>query len=67
MFKNPVQSFMIGVILGGLFYVFLTAMSLPDVWVSYSTNECVNVINYVEGQNYSCENMPTKFNHVWVK
>lgn len=67
MFKNLCGSIVFGVFCGGIAYAFLWAMSLPDVWVSYSTNECVNVINYVEGQNYSCENMPAKFNHVWVE
>lgn len=40
------------------------AMSIPDVVVSYSTGNCVEVINYAD-TNYSCENMPTKYNHVW--
>ena len=51
-----------------LFYAFLDkAFSIPDVQFSYSSNECVKVLNYVDGENYSCENMPTKFNHVWVQ
>lgn len=52
---------------GLLIYVVLTALSMPDVWFSYSTDECVKVVNYVEGDNYSCENLPSKFNHVWVE
>lgn len=52
---------------GLLIYAVLTALSLPDVWFSYSTDECVKVVNYVEGDNYSCENLPSKFNHVWVE
>lgn len=55
------------VIVGMLVFAFDVGASLPDVWFSYSTNECVKVINYVEGQNYSCENLPTKFYHVWVE
>lgn len=43
------------------------ALALPDVWFSYSTNECVKVLNYAEGDNYSCENLPRKFHHVWVE
>ena len=39
----------------------------PDVHISHSTNECVKVINYTEEQLFSCENMPTKYNKVWVK
>ena len=49
----------------------LSAMlNIPDVLVSYSTNECVEVVNYTEAdaiENYTCNNLPSKFNHVWVK
>ena len=50
-----------------LFSLLDKAFSIPDVHFSYSTNECVKVLNYVEGENYSCENLPRKFNHVWVQ
>lgn len=47
------------------------ALSIPDVHKSYSTRECVTVENYpgfVFGKDtFSCENMPSKFNLVWVK
>ena len=42
------------------------AMSIPDMEVSYSTGECVSVINYAD-TTYSCENQPQKYNHIWVK
>ena len=42
------------------------ALTIPDVHVSYSTNDCVEVVNWSD-TNYSCENMPKKYNHVWVK
>jgi len=42
------------------------AMSVPDMHVSYSTGECVKVINYTDTK-YSCENQPQKYNHIWVK
>jgi hypothetical protein len=58
---------MVAVSLFVLMFVFAKAASIPDVHVSYSTDECVKVINYVEGENYSCENLPSKFNHVWVQ
>lgn len=48
-------------IVAGLSY----ASSIPDVHVSYSTGECVTVINYAD-TNYSCENQPKKYNHIWV-
>lgn len=50
-----------------LVYFFLAMMAIPDVWFSYSTDECVKVVNYDKDYNYSCENLPTKFNHVWVE
>jgi hypothetical protein len=49
-------------VLGVSFY-----SAIPDVHVSHSTNECVTVINYTDEDTYSCENMPTKYNKVWVK
>ena len=55
----------------GLFVAFDYSMSLADVHVSYSTNECMGVTTYqgvfFDSLGYSCENMPTKFNHVWVQ
>ena len=47
------------------------AFSLPNVLESYSTGECVEVENYpgivFNQEMYSCENMPSKFYHVYVK
>lgn len=56
----------VGVLGAGLVYSMNSALSLPDVHVSYSTNECVKVVNYTDTV-YSCENLPTKFYHVWTK
>lgn len=50
-----------------LFYVLEASLSIPDVHFSYSTDTCVKVINYTDEDNYSCENLPSKFNHVWVQ
>lgn len=55
-------------LIGGMFmYAINNAVSLPDVHFSYSTGECVEVINYAEGHKYTCDNQPTKFYHVWVE
>lgn len=47
------------------------AFSIPTVKMSYSSNTCVEVENYPSTffgtTEYSCENMPEKFNHVWVQ
>jgi len=48
-------------------YGFSFYAAIPDVLVSHSTDECVTVINYTDEDIYSCENMPTKYNKVWVK
>lgn len=52
---------------GTIFCVLQVMSSIPDVYFSYSTDECVLVLNYHEDDNYSCDNLPTKFNHVWVQ
>jgi hypothetical protein len=47
------------------------AFSIPNVLESYSTRECVEVENFpgiiFNQETYSCENMPSKFYHVYVK
>lgn len=50
----------------GIVALMLSAASIPDVHTSYASGECVKVINYTD-DNYSCENMPTRYNNVWVK
>ena len=65
--SNLFVGVMVGIIAGFMCYAFLTAASLPDVWFSYSTGDCVKVLNYAEGDNYSCENLPKRFYHVWVE
>ena len=42
------------------------ALKMPDVHFSYSTDSCVKVVNYTDEQ-FTCENYPSKFNHVWVQ
>ena len=70
MSKTTVDALMvllIGIAIAIFAYSVVYAMTLPDVWFSYSTGECVNVLNYKETDTYSCENLPEKFNHVWVQ
>lgn len=69
---NKIKDYLIGgacaLAIGAvLFFAVIKASELPDVWFSYKTQDCVQVVNYVEGQNYSCENLPPKYYHVWVK
>ena len=65
--KVILTSSVIAALGAGFLYAANAALSIPDVYVSYSTDECVNVVNYREGDDYTCENMPKKFNHVWVQ
>lgn len=37
----------------------------PIVQVSYKSNECVKVIS--NDSSHSCENLPRKYVHEWVK
>jgi hypothetical protein len=36
------------------------------VLVSNSTGECVDVFNYREKDQYTCQNLPDRYNHIWV-
>jgi hypothetical protein len=57
-----------GVLIFGMFYhAITTGASLPDVHVSYSTQKCIKVVNYVEGHKYTCNDLPSHYYHVWVK
>ena len=59
-----------GVIFVGLLglgaYAGNEALKMPDVHFSYSTGNCVKVVNYTD-EEFSCENYPVKYNHVWVE
>ena len=50
----------------GLAFAMSSALSMPDVHFSYETGNCVEVVNYTD-ENFTCENYPAKFNHVWVQ
>ena len=46
-------------------------MATPEVMESYSSGECVAVYNYesvfFSAENYSCENLPTRYSLVYAK
>ena len=70
--NNMIKSLALGAVIGfGLFAFADYSFSIPSVKMSYATNTCVEVENYPSTlfgtTNYTCENMPTKFNHVWVQ
>jgi len=54
--------------LGGAMIVnsFLNMLEMPDVHFSYSSGECVRVLNYTD-EVFTCENLPERFHHVWVE
>ena len=41
--------------------------SQPDVWFSYTSGDCVKVINYKKQDNYTCQQLPKNFYHIWVE
>lgn len=45
---------------------FFMATSTPDVVFSYSTKQCVKVIN-ADGSAGDCKHLPEKYNHIWGK
>lgn len=69
--KFAITTVFYAVVFFAAFVAFDYAFGLPDVMMSYSTNQCVQVQNYPTvlfgTSQYSCETMPEKFNLVWVK
>ena len=70
--NNMIKNIALAGVFGAAVFSLLDyATSIPSVKMSYATNTCVEVENYPSVMfgttNYSCESMPTKFNHVWVK
>ena len=70
--NNMIKNIALAGVFGAAVFAILDyATSIPSVKMSYATNTCVEVENYPSAMfgttNYSCESMPTKFNHVWVQ
>lgn len=49
----------------GLFAAIDSALNMPEVHESWTTKECVKVVN-ADGSEGSCDNLPDKYKHVWV-
>lgn len=66
--KNALQALLGGTVIGTIFgYGLYLGITIPEVQISHSTGECVKVVNYREEHSYTCEDLPRKYNHVWVK
>jgi len=69
--KDKVKAVVIGALAGVIFGMAVNAvenvLDMPDVYWSNTTNECVGVVNYANGDDYSCNDLPSKYNKVWVK
>lgn len=58
--------FMVIAVFGTVLYMAHYALSLPEVHFSYSTKQCVKIVD-ADGNAHSCKHMPKKFYHIWVK
>ena len=54
------------VIFAALLYAFWAFLNMPEVEVSHATGECVRVV-YADGKTGSCDEMPERFDRVWVE
>lgn len=50
----------------GVFTALDGFLNMPEVHESWTTKECVRVING-DGSEGSCDNLPDKYKHVWVQ
>ncbi len=65
---NKLKGLVAGTAAGILFGVALNyAFNIPEVHISHSTGECVKVLNFSASDKFTCENLPSRYNHVWVK
>lgn len=68
---EKIRSIVIGLSIGVIFGFWLSLvgdiLDRPDVLVSNSSGECVDVFNYDEEDAYTCENLPERYNHIWVQ
>ena len=69
--KDKVQAATAG-ILGAIILTFVMnsieeTLNLPEVLTSYSTGTCVEDLNYVESDAYTCDNLPSKYTNIWVQ
>ena len=55
------------IVLGLMIFALNFVMNIPDVHKSYSSGECIKVINYNKLDSYTCEDMPERYDVVWVK
>lgn len=67
--KNSAMVALIGL---GMFFIMDLAFSTPVVYTSYETNRCVMVESHPgaffnKGTEYSCDNLPQRYEHVWVQ
>ena len=77
MHYTPAQAVSFLVCLGLTAGLFLVAavqyqLDLPEVQFSYSTKECVKVLDpkaEYEGRKsaWSCDHLPERYNHTWVQ
>ena len=51
---------------GAAFVIVSYMDSIPDVHFSNATGTCVKVVSFDENE-YTCDNIPEKFNTVWTK
>ena len=66
-FKAIGGGLFMGLLFAGFLFALKSAVDMPDVYISHSTGECVQVLNYVEEDIYTCDNLPKKYNTVWVQ
>jgi len=64
--SNISNALIFGLVCGCFAWLVLSTFELPEVHFSYTTDQCIKVLNFNDDQ-FSCENMPDKFHHVWVK
>lgn len=66
MLKNSGEGFLGSMVLLAVALVAWEFFNMPEVEVSHATGKCVRVV-YMDGRTGDCNNLPDKYDHVWVR
>ena len=68
--REWIENLIIGAFFVGLVYLFILGLgwyfSIPDVYFSLTTHECVGVIDS-DGEPQPCDPLPEHYHKIWVR
>lgn len=64
---QSLKFFTFGIVILAAFVLLISDIcKMPDVYYSFKQNHCVRVVNFDPDNYYTCENLPTRYNLIYV-